>query len=87
MKSQLKEIQNTNSSLKSEIAGSIDLSFVKQKAIEKLGMMEPAPHQIVYIDVPKVSYTAYYKPKDEPKESSEERFVAASFFDFIKWKE
>lgn len=87
MKTELKEIQNTNVSLKSEIAESIDLTTIRQKAMENLGMVEPAPHQIVYIDIPKVSYTAYYQPKSESKEQSEESFVAASFFDFLKWKE
>ncbi|WP_341877159.1 septum formation initiator family protein [Defluviitalea saccharophila] len=88
LKSQLKGIQNTNATLKSEIAESIDLTFIKQKAMGKLGMVEPAPHQIVYIDIPKVSYTAYYQPPmNEPIQPAEEDVVAASFFDFFNWKE
>ncbi|NLM12576.1 MAG: hypothetical protein GX209_02360 [Epulopiscium sp.] len=87
MKVQLKEIQNTNASLKSEIAESIDLTLIKQKAMGKLGMVEPAPHQIVYIDIPKISYTAYYQPNNEPIQPTEENVVAASFFDFFDWKE
>ncbi|MDK2789355.1 MAG: hypothetical protein PWP07_2600, partial [Epulopiscium sp.] len=87
MKSQLKELQNMNTSLKSEIAESIDLTVIKKKATEKLGMVEPAPHQIVYIDIPKVSYTAYYQPNNEQEQTAEEDVVAASFFDFFNWKE
>ncbi|NLK21421.1 MAG: hypothetical protein GX308_04940 [Epulopiscium sp.] len=91
MKSDLKEIKNTNALLKSEIAGSIDLTAIKEKAIQGLGMIEPAPHQIVYINIPKISYTAYYQPEKNIKQLEEETtnkdFVAASFFDFLNWKE
>ncbi|WP_058485632.1 FtsB family cell division protein [Defluviitalea phaphyphila] len=85
MKKELEEIQNANILLKSEIAKSIDLDMVKQKAMQELGMVEPSPHQIIYIDVPKISYTAYYEPKQEDEEEDKENFLTASFFDFFNW--
>jgi len=89
LKSELKEIQNSNMLLKSEIAETVDLTYIKEVATEKLGMMEPAAHQIVYIEIPKVSYTAYNQLEQDQNrlnQSTEDEVVAASFFDFFKLK-
>ncbi len=89
LKTELKDIQNENMLLKSEIAETINLTYIKECAIERLGMMEPAAHQIIYIDIPKVSYTAYNQNEKDYRNqsnSSDEEVVAASFFDFFKLK-
>lgn len=90
LKTELKKVQNSNALLKSEIAESINLTSIKENAIQRLGMIEPASHQIVYIEIPKVSYTAYNQIEEDNKEHNQitdEEVVAAGFFDFFNWKE
>ena len=39
---------------------SVDLDYIKKEATERMGMTEPQPYQIIYIDVPKQSYNVQY---------------------------
>lgn len=59
-KSELSDLKAQNATLESELAEQIDLDYIKQEAISRLGMSEPQSYQIVYIDVPKQSYTIQY---------------------------
>lgn len=56
-KAELKSIREQNAILNAERMEEIDLEYIKREATERLNMSEPQPHQIVYIDVPKQSYT------------------------------
>lgn len=70
-KDQLADLQASNAILESELTEQIDLDYIKEQATTRLGMAEPQPYQIVYIDVPKQSYTIQYAADktDEKKDS------------------
>lgn len=57
---ELNSLKNTNNTLQGEISDSADLAYVEKEAKQKLGMTAPQNYQIVYIDVPKQSYTVQY---------------------------
>lgn len=59
-KSELSDLKAQNATLESELTEQIDLDYIKQEAMTRLGMSEPQSYQIVYIDVPKQSYTIQY---------------------------
>lgn len=61
LRMELKEIQDNNTNLKIELTQSIDNEAIEALASAKLGMQKPAPYQIVYIDVPKQSYTTQHE--------------------------
>ncbi len=77
----LSAIKAQNATLEAELAEQIDLEYIKQEASKRLGMAEPQPYQIVYIDVPKQSYTIQYAADETEKKES-------SFFDSLMnlWK-
>lgn len=78
---QLISIQNENASLQAEISDKIDLEYIESEAVNRLGMAEPQPYQIMYIDVPKQSYTVQYG-KDESEK--EDKFSFASIVSLFK---
>ncbi|MDD3569860.1 MAG: hypothetical protein PHY44_02010 [Lachnospiraceae bacterium] len=78
---QLISIQNENASLQAEISDKIDLEYIESEEVNRLGMAEPQPYQIMYIDVPKQSYTVQYG-KDESEEK--EGFSLASIVSLFK---
>lgn len=80
-KSQLTDLKAQNAILESELAEQIDLDYIKQEAINRLGMSEPQPYQIVYIDVPKQSYTIQYAADETVEE--EKSSVLASVWNFL----
>lgn len=51
-----KEVQEINTTLKSQISQNIDLKEIERIATSKLGMTTPKPHQIIYITIPKQNY-------------------------------
>lgn len=53
----LGEITEYNRYLEIELSRNLDLDYIENVAINKLGMQRPASHQIVYITVPKESYS------------------------------
>jgi len=59
----------------------IYLEYIKQEAMKRLGMAEPQTYQIVYIDVPKQSYTVQYAADENEKE---EPSFFASILNFLK---
>ncbi|MCI1959835.1 MAG: hypothetical protein LKJ25_09480 [Clostridia bacterium] len=56
----LNSLKNANDTLQGQISDSADLAYIEKEAKGKLGMREPQSYQIVYIDVPKQSYTVQY---------------------------
>ena len=74
-KDELATLKSQNAILEAELAEQIDLEYIKQEAINRLGMAEPQPYQIVYIDVPKDSYTIQYAADEVVEE--EPSFIAS----------
>lgn len=56
---EIREVKSSINNLEAVIASSLNLDYIQQLAATKLGMSEPLPHQIVYIELPKESYTVY----------------------------
>lgn len=69
-KSELESLNSTNAILEAELTEQLDMDFIKTEATERLGMSEPQPYQVVYIDVPKQSYTVQYAADDDAQELS-----------------
>ena len=42
----------------------LDMDYIRTEATERLGMSEPQSYQVVYIDVPKQSYTVQHNAED-----------------------
>jgi len=63
----LNDLKDQNNTVQSEISDSADLTYIEEQAKEKLGMTVPQSYQIVFIDVPKQSYTVQYKNENKPK--------------------
>lgn len=57
------EIRETESAINSTqaiIASHLDLEAIQEIAQKELGMSEPLPHQVVYLELPQESYTVYH---------------------------
>jgi len=67
--------------LTSKINDNTDLEYIEKEAKTRLNMTEPQPYQIVYIDVPKQSYTVQYEAEEE---KNDDNFGLNSFFSVIK---
>lgn len=81
LKDELATIENENLTLQSEISEQVDMNYVEEQAKTQLGMSEPKSYQIVYIDVPKESYTMQY---DVQEEKQEDDFLSKLFHLFKK---
>lgn len=57
---ELKTLQDMNAILSAELANEVDLDYIKSEAMNRLGMADPQPYQIIHIDVPKTGYTVQY---------------------------
>lgn len=57
---ELKNLQDMNAILSAELANEVDLDYIKSEAVNRLGMADPQPYQIIHIDVPKTGYTVQY---------------------------
>ncbi|MBM6828278.1 septum formation initiator family protein [Anaerotignum lactatifermentans] len=84
-KSDLTDLKAQNAILEAELAEQVDLEYIKQEAINRLGMSEPQSYQIVYIDVPKQSYTIQYA--SDTAEAETEGNSVLSFFRNLLTKE
>lgn len=69
-KSTLEDLKSANAILEAELTEQLDMDYIKQEATERLGMSEPQSYQMVYIDVPKQSYTVQYDAEDGAEEAS-----------------
>lgn len=70
LRDELSQLKNENLNLQSEITDNTDLAYIEKEAKTRLSMTEPQPYQIVYIDVPKQSYTVQYSAQEKKAESS-----------------
>jgi len=61
VKSEIRELKSTVSFTEAKISENLNLDYIRDRASKELGMREPAPHQIVYIQLPIQSYTIYDK--------------------------
>ncbi len=52
-------VANTITKVEADITKKLDLDYIRQRAIDELGMRKPLAHQIVYIQLPEKSYTSY----------------------------
>ena len=69
-KSELENLKSANAILEAELTEQLDMDYIKTEATERLGMSEPQPYQVVYIDVPKQSYTVQHNADDAADEAS-----------------
>jgi cell division protein FtsB len=61
LKGEIRELKSAMSFTESKISENLNLDYIRNRASRELGMREPLPHQIVYIELPKQSYTVYDK--------------------------
>ncbi len=61
LKDELRQIEEDNSNLKTELTKSLDIEEIERLASERLGMQMPESYQIVYINVPQQSYTVKHE--------------------------
>lgn len=61
LKDELKQVQEDNNNIETELTKNINMEEVEKQASQRLGMQKPASYQIVYIDVPKQSYTSKFE--------------------------
>ena len=67
----IKDTMDNNERLRAEISQKFNLDDIRNIATKKLGMSEPKPYQIVYINVPKQSYVVHNELNaDEVPEAS-----------------
>lgn len=78
---ELGTLQMANQALRAEVTEQMNLDFVEKEATQRLGMSEPQSYQLVYIDVPKESYTIRYA---EEVEESPGIFSLASIMNLFK---
>lgn len=69
-RSELADLKSSNAILQAELTEQLDLDYIKQEATERLGMAEPQAYQIIYIDVPKQSYTIQYEGEQQEEAPS-----------------
>ena len=69
-KSELENLKSSNAILEAELTEQLDMDFIRTEATERLGMNEPQSYQVVYIDVPKQSYTVQHNADDAADEVS-----------------
>ncbi len=69
-KSELENLKSANAILEAELTEQLDMNYIKTEATERLGMSEPQSYQVVYIDVPKQSYTVQHAADDAAEETS-----------------
>ena len=69
-KNELENLKSANAILEAELTEQLDMDFIRTEATERLGMSEPQSYQVVYIDVPKQSYTVQHHVDDTANEAS-----------------
>ena len=69
-KNNLDNLKAANAILEAEMVEQLDMDYIKQEATERLGMSEPQSYQVVYIDVPKQSYTVQHNADDAAEGTS-----------------
>lgn len=70
-KDELAVLKNENSVMMAELSEQMDLNKVKEIAETRLKMAKPQEYQVVYINVPKQSYTVQYAANQGDNEPSQ----------------
>ena len=84
MKDELVALKSENAALQADITDSVDLQYIKNEAINRLGMTEPQPYQVIYIDVPKQSYNVQYGTEEAEEEGFSIKSILESFKNLFK---
>lgn len=61
LKNNMIAVKSAISETQATISEKLNLDYIRERAANELGMREPLPHQIVYIELPEESYTSYEK--------------------------
>ena len=69
-KAELENLKSSNAILEAELTEQLDMDYIRTEATERLGMSEPQSYQVVYIDVPKQSYTVQHNADDVAESTS-----------------
>lgn len=56
---EMRQLKSTISLAQSKKSQKFDTEYIRERAVNELGMSDPLAHQIVYIELPKESYTVY----------------------------
>ncbi len=67
LREELNELKEDNYYLESDFDNNLNLDYIEEVAINRLGMQKPLSYQIKYINVPKQSYTILYNTAEEKK--------------------
>lgn len=81
LREKLAKMQSENISVEADLTNQLNLDYVATQAKERLGMAEPQTYQVVYIDVPKQSYTVQY---DVTTSKEEQKFSWKKLMDFFR---
>lgn len=84
LRDELSALKGENVSLEADIANKVNLEYVETEATERLGMSEPQPYQISYINVPKQSYSVQYDVEEEADKTDSESFAFAGLGGLFK---
>jgi cell division protein FtsB len=75
LEKQYTELKNENLLLKVELEKDTDIRYIKNEALERLGMKEPDRAQVVYLSIKKSDFTVVYN-ENEKKETIKENVFA-----------
>jgi len=81
LREELINLQSQNATILADISADLSVDYIRNEAINRLGMVEPQDYQKVYIDVDEQSYTVSYT-EQEPE--AEEGFSFSGLIKFLK---
>lgn len=84
LRDELSVLKSENVSLEADIANKVNLEYVETEATERLGMSEPQPYQVSYINVPKQSYSVQYDVEEEDNKTESDSFAFAGLGGLFK---
>lgn len=84
LNNELKQIKESNTVMETELIKNLDMEKIEKIAITQLGMQKPAKHQVIYIDVPKQSYTVQYSNNnDSQSKDNSEKSLLLDIWEFL----
>ena len=81
LKDELIVLQNQNSTIAADMSADLSVDYIREEAVNRLGMVEPQDYQIVYINVDEQSYTVSYGEKEIVED---EGFSLSGLVEFFK---
>ncbi|HIW47815.1 MAG TPA: septum formation initiator family protein [Firmicutes bacterium] len=81
LQNQIAQLQSNNHTAQTQLASQMSLEYVEEQATTRLGMAEPQPYQIMYIDVPEESYSVQYNVAAE--DTSQEKSGSFSLLQIL----